>query len=208
MKAASICLDATAHPTRENRRYRKKLCFLGFLMLTLRVVLHDVWFLLYGSQKILRLMRSVLKMMAVARRGIWKLITLLAFTASVCDLPLSAILLLSEHARITADSLSSAASPHQCACELSGVVCRCQSDCCGESSSNTAAFCQQLSPLAVPAAPSILPVTTMRDYLQRKHSVPVFLDVLMVLKLVQQQSPSSWFAPPDSPPPRLLSGIC
>lgn len=153
-------------------------------------------------------MRSVLKMLAVTRRGIWKLITLVAFSASVCDLPLSAILLQAEHTRLAAVSLASAASQHQCACELNGAVCRCQSDCCGESSSNTPAFCQQLSPLAVPVAPSILPVTTMRDYLQRKHSAPVFLDVLMVLKLVQQQSPSSWFAPPDSPPPRLLSGIC
>lgn len=150
-------------------------------------------------------MLSVIKMMAVTRRGIWKLITLVAFSASVCDLPLSAILLNAEHAAV---SPASAASQHQCACELNGVVCRCQSDCCGESSSNTSAFCQQLSPLAVPAAPSMLPVTTMRDYLQRKCSVPVFLDVLMVLKLVQQQSPASWFAPPDSPPPRLLSGIC
>jgi hypothetical protein len=155
-------------------------------------------------------MKSMVKILASMRRGLCSSVsvTILAFSVSLFHPQFSPIKRQTRaDARPAASSLRPA-SQHQCACELNGLECRCQDDCCGESGASNGVFCQQLSPLAAPAAPNLPPVPPLRDYLHRKHEISIHFAFINFLMLMQQKPPSSWFAPPDSPPPRLLSGIC
>lgn len=153
-------------------------------------------------------MKAVTKIAAFTRRGMWSYVAILAFSFSLFVPHFNPVRLQPQ----TDSNLAAVSQPpspqHQCACELNGRVCQCQGDCCGASGPTTSAYCQQLSPLATPISPSVLPAQLLRDFLQKKHPTTIYFAVLFFLMQMQQKPPSTWLASPEPPPPRLHSVAC
>lgn len=97
--------------------------------------------------------------------------------------------------------------PH-CACELNTGECHCQGNCCHSSSAGKTSFCQTASPLATSEAPRVIPVLTLKEFLSATRQIVRNVAVFSFVVPLQQKLPATWFAPPDTPPPRLLSAVC
>jgi len=153
-------------------------------------------------------MKSVAKIAALTRRGMWSYVAILAFSFSLFVPHFIPVRLQPQ----TDSNLAAVSQPpraqHQCACELNGRVCQCQGDCCGASGPTSTALCQQLSPLPAPISPSVPPAPMLRDFLQKKHPTTIYVTVLFFLMQMQQKPLSTWLSCPEPPPPRLHSVAC
>jgi hypothetical protein len=97
---------------------------------------------------------------------------------------------------------------HHCACELNTGECQCQGNCCNSSSEGKTSFCQPASPLATPEAPRVIPAPSLKEYLSATHQIARNIASFGFVMPLQQKLPSTWCAPPDTPPPRLFSANC
>ncbi|MCG3119734.1 MAG: hypothetical protein ALAOOOJD_02245 [bacterium] len=99
-------------------------------------------------------------------------------------------------------------SRHHCACKLNTGECHCRGTCCNSSGEGKTAFCQTPSPLAASEAPRLIPAPTLKEFLSAAQQISRHVASFDFVMPLQQEFPSTWCAPPDTPPPRFLSAPC
>lgn len=97
---------------------------------------------------------------------------------------------------------------HHCACELDTGECHCEGNCCNSTGEKETSLCQTASPLAASEAPRVISVPSLKEYLSATHQIARNIASFSFVMPLQQKLPSTWCAPPDTPPPRLLSANC